>query len=192
MSGSASPSDFVPVFPGWNVWTVWQVKDLSDLSPEFWGVSRDRRLRIWVEDWCRLRGVDVAGALDLKGSQIEILPSTPKDLAVLKRKEEIGGPALTVEGPAELRVVRFYSRGSSAVPIPWPHDDEYLVEAVYQPSASSPATSGPAPSTVVDGVTPSPETIEKISSASSKVLLVAALAAGGLLAVNLWAAARGR
>jgi len=146
--------DFATVFPGWNVWTVYQVKDLSDTNPLFWGLDRERRLRIWVEDKLRLgaAGAVVADPVDLKGGQIEILPSPPTDLSVIERKEGVGGAsALIVDGPADLRTVRFFNRGAPSKLV-WPHDDEYLLNEVFQPSPKAQSTSGPAPTTITNTV----------------------------------------
>lgn len=158
---TTTEGDFATVHPAWNVWALYQVKDLSDTNPLWWGVSRDRRLTIWVEDQLRAHGVDVADPLDLKGSQIEILPSVPADLVAEKRKESIGGSeALNLPAASDLRAVRFYNRGGP-VNLPWPHDDEYLLDAVFAPSSTSPATSGPPPGKVSDAVTEPASTIGK-------------------------------
>lgn len=148
--------DFATLFPGWNVWSVYQVKDLG-FDPLMLGVSRDRQLRIWVEDQLRLHapGSLVADPFDLKGGQVEILPSrsATAGLSVLETKEDVGGPALTVEGPAELRYVRFFNRSAEKSALPWPHDRDYLLGEVFQPNAAAPATSGPGPSTITTTVT---------------------------------------
>ena len=146
--------DFATVFPGWNVWSVYQVKDLP-FSPMMLGVSKERQLRIWVEDQVRLHapGAVVADSIDLKGGQVEILPSKQavEGLHVAERKEQVGGPVLLVEGPADLFYVRFFNRGVGSQ-LSWPHDGEYLLNEVFMPSDSSPATSGPAPTTITQGV----------------------------------------
>lgn len=141
-------SDFVDVHPGWNVWSVYQVKDLP-FSVLMVGVSRDRQLRLWVEDAIRLgsSGPIVADPADLKGGQIEILPAEPAGLAVAQRKEAVGGNALVVDGPADLRYVRFYNRGAPGS-VSWPHDSSYLLNEVFTPDPKNAATSGPGPSTI--------------------------------------------
>ncbi len=40
---------FAPIFHGWNVWDVFAKTDLDTTIGGF-GLSPDRRLRIWVED----------------------------------------------------------------------------------------------------------------------------------------------
>ena len=137
-----------PVFAGWNVWSVYQVLDL-DFSVLMLGVSRDRQLRLWVEDQVRNNapGAEVADSLDLKGSQVQIIQGEPKGLSVAFRKEEVPGPLMVVNGPAELRFVRFFNRGNPSQLL-WPHDDNYLLNEVYRPSESSPLTTGTGPDTI--------------------------------------------
>jgi hypothetical protein len=145
-------SAFAPIFPGWNVWEVWQVKDLP-FTISMIGVSPERQLRIWVEDQLRLHSAaDVADSIDLKGSQIEIIPAAP-GLATAMRKEQVpNGATFVVSGPAELFTVRFFNRGSQTA-IAWPHDSEYLLDEVKDPNPSNPATSGPAPTKIAQTVT---------------------------------------
>lgn len=149
-------SAFAPIFPGWNVWQVWQVKDLP-FSISMFGVSPERQLRIWVEDQLRLHSAaDVADSIDLKGSQIEIIEGG-QGLATAIRKEQVpNGATFIVSGPANLFTVRFFNRAGQTA-IAWPHDSEYLLDAVLEPNPSNPATTGPAPTkiaqTVVNGVT---------------------------------------
>lgn len=145
-------SDFAPVFVGWNVWAVYQVQDL-DFNPLMWGVDRDRQLRLWVEDSVRLGapGAIVADPIDLKGGQVEILPGAPEGLTVEARKEQVSGPAMLVDGPAELRFVRFYNRGQASRLV-WPHNNNYLLDRVYTPKPTAPATQGPPPTTIGTGI----------------------------------------
>lgn len=141
-----------PVFPGWNVWQVWQLKDLP-FSLMMLGVSSERQLRIWVEDQVRLNagGSDIGDPVDLKGSSVQVIDSAP-GLATAMRKEDVpGGGAFLVSGPATLFTVRFFNKGSQTQ-LPWPHDDEYLLDAVLEPKADNPATSGPAPTTIGETV----------------------------------------
>lgn len=137
---------FAPIFPGWNVWNIWQVK-LLPFSLWMLGVSRDRQLQIFVEDAVRLHSAsDTADPIDLKGSQVEIIAGAP-GLATATRKEQVPGPAMTVSGPAELRTVRFFNRGEASQ-VAWPHDESYLLDEVFEPSPTNPATSGAAPTTI--------------------------------------------
>ncbi len=150
--GAIKENEFLSVHPGWNVWRVWQVKDLP-FSVMMMGVDRDRQLRIWVEDAVRLGapGSLVADSIDLKGGQVQILNGAPVGLKTEQRKEQVPGPAMIVDGPAELRTVRFFNRGDSAT-MAWPHDESYLLEQTFVPVANNPATSGPAPDTITGGV----------------------------------------
>ncbi len=180
-------NDFAPVFEGWNVWAVWQQKDL-DFEPMMVGIDRDRRLRIWVEDAVRLGapGTMVADPIDLKGGQIEILPSVPSDLQVKARKEDVGGDsAMVIGGPGELRTVRFFNRGAPGKLV-WPHDSNYLLDRVLTPSTSSPATSGPAPHTIGGTVGGGLAEVAKPLLTGAAVVVGAGLAIG--LGVVLWRA----
>jgi len=147
-TGAVTDSDFLTVYPGWNVWDVYQVKDLP-FSIMMIGLDRDRQLRIWVEDAVRLGapGASVADSIDLKGGQVQILNGLPTGLQSDQTKEQVSGPAMTVKGPAQLRTVRFFNRGDKST-MAWPHDESYLLDKDYVPSASNPATSGPAPATI--------------------------------------------
>jgi hypothetical protein len=175
-------SAFAPVFKGWNVWSVWQVKDLP-FSILMLGVERSRQLRIWVEDHVRLGapGTEVADALDLKGGQIEILPALPAGLKSVKRRESIPGPAIVVESqdePPELRVVRFFNRGSAGKLV-WPHDDAYMLDEVFDPDPKNEATSGPGPGTIAS------RTTAPIAEGGIDVVKFAAVAAGVVLVLAL-------
>lgn len=177
--------DFAKVFPGWNVWAVWQQKDLN-FEPLHVGESRDRRLRIWIEDAVRLGapGTIVADPVDLKGGQIEILPGAPAGLSQVQRKEDTSGPAMLLDGPGELRFVRFYNRGAPGSLV-WPHDGNYLLDAVYQPDPKNETTSGPAPSTI--GGTVAGGVKEVAGDALSGLGTVAAI---GALTLVAWGAYR--
>ena len=145
-------SEFITIYPGWNVWDVWQLIDLP-FSLMMIGIDRDRQLRIWVEDKVRLGapGALVADSIDLKGGQIEILNGKPVGLVTDQRKEQVPGPALVVNGVPTLRTVRFYNRGTKAK-MAWPHDSSYLLDQNYIPAPSNPATAGPAPDTIASTV----------------------------------------
>ncbi len=137
------------VFSGWNVWSVYQKNDL-DFEPMMTGLDRGRRLKIWVEvTAAESPGSDINDALALRGSQVQILNGEPTGLEYAARREEQEGPLLMLDGPAELRFVRFFNRGQEGV-IPWPHDDNYLLAATYKASAQNPLTAGPAPERMMD------------------------------------------
>jgi hypothetical protein len=182
--GADSP--MAPVFAGWNVWAVWQVMDLP-FSVMMVGVSRDSQLKIWVEDQVRLHapGAEVADPLDLKGGQVEILTGSP-GLQTAMRKENVPGPALVVETQdvaPQLRFVRFFNRGAASE-LPWPHDESYLLDAVFRPDAANSATKGSGPGTILDRNITGPA-----GAAGKTVLEVAAVAA--LLAALGYAALQG-
>lgn len=150
--GALKESEFLKVYPGWNVWQVWQVNELP-FSVMMMGLDRDRQLRIWVEDVVRLGAPDasIADSLDLKGGQVQILNGAPPGLKTDQRKESVPGPAMVVSGPATLRTVRFFNRGNQTQ-IAWPHDESYLLERTFIPSPENPATNLPAPSTISETV----------------------------------------
>ncbi len=147
-SVGAAPAGFATVFAGWNVWGVIQ-KDSLDIEPMMIGVSRDRRLRVWVEEHADAAPgaavADSANLLALKGSQVEIINSTGNLVPAETQADAL--PGLTLDGPATPRLVRFFNRGSEAV-TPWPHDSNYLLASVYQPASNSPITNAPAPSSL--------------------------------------------
>ena len=141
-----------PVFKGWNVWAVDQVKDL-DFTVLGFGVSRDRQLQVWVEDHVRIDapGTDVADPLDLKGSQVQILAGdAPAGLKSFRRKEQVPGEVMLLNGASDRRIVRFFNRGVASS-LPWPHDDNYLLDEVYQPDEKQSITSGPPPREIASG-----------------------------------------
>jgi hypothetical protein len=179
LAGIADPG-FATVFAGWNVWAVWQVKDLP-LSVWMAGVSRDRQLQIWVEDAVRLGapGTIVADSIDLKGGQVQILAGPPAGLSVVERKDIVPNLKM-LDSEGELRYVRFYNRGAPSKLI-WPSDGSYMLESVFQPSASAPATSGPAPMTI-------PGTLNNgVSESLSQSGLTSLLFTGGLIALGVYA-----
>jgi len=149
-----APTDFAPVFPGWNVWAVWQKNDL-DFDPMMIGVAPERQLRIWVEDEVRLHagGADVADPVKLKGDQVEILDGPPVGLPAAATKEGVGGEsALLLDGPPTLRYVRFFNHGTASK-LPWPHDSDFLLDTVFRPDPGAPATSGEPPGRLSDAAT---------------------------------------
>lgn len=176
-------SDFAPIFAGWNVWAVWQAKDLS-FDVMLVGLSRERRLRMWVEAVAEHAGANVSDPLALRGSQVELLNAAP-DLTALSTRAETGGNLALLAGPADLEIVRFFNRGS-AVNAVWPHDSDYMLEAVYQPSATNPATSGPPPAPILDTGAIA-QGVEKAAKGATIVVGVA-----GLAAFAIWLAFRQR
>jgi hypothetical protein len=152
-----APGGFAQLFAGWNVWEVWQSQDpiegVGDAVLNA-GVSLERQLRIWVEDWIKAHApsaavADPANPFALKGAQVEILPN-PGGLELLQTRADLpdvaGAMQLGEQGSQALkRTVRFFNRGAETA-VAWPHDENYLLEAVYQPSSTNPITSGAAPS----------------------------------------------
>lgn len=172
------PTNLAPIFPGWNVWEVSQKLDL-DFDPLFIGVSRDRRLRVWVEDQVkRSPAVDTGDSLQLKGDQVDILAGVPPALRIAATKEDVPGDPMLLDGESSLRTVRFFNRGASGS-IPWPHDDDYILDRVYIPDPKVPETAAPPPKTtvqqVVDPTLGGLEAVVKIALGVAAVALVAAV-----------------
>jgi hypothetical protein len=174
----AAPLGFATVFKGWNVWGVRQKDDL-DFEALMIGVSRDRRLRIWAEDAAdSAPGAAVADSANpfvLKGSQVEIINSVGSLVTAETQGESLAG--VNLDGPSTVRFVRFFNRGVEAV-TPWPHDSNYLLETVYQPSTDSPITNAPGPSSLAGSVS------QATGEVSSAVKMLA-IGGGVVLAVVL-------
>ena len=153
------PAGFAPVFAGWNVWDVWQSQDpIQGIGGAILnaGLSLDRQLRIWVEDSVQdgapgVAVADPANPAALKGDQVQIIPNSGGLAAAATRSEvpELAG-ALQLghqDSAALKRTVRFFNRGDRSV-LPWPHDANYVLDAVYVPSSQSPITNAGPPSSL--------------------------------------------
>lgn len=189
----AAPAGFVQIFKGWNVWDVWQSQDPAlgiAGSVIMAGVPLERQLRIWVEDEMREHApaaavADTANPLALKGSQVEIIPNAG-GLELLQTRGDIGELAGALQlgskgSEAKKFTVRFFNRGDETG-MAWPHDENYVLDAVYQPSATNPLTNGAAPSSLA-GAASSAES--GIGSALKIVAVVAGVGLGALLLVQL-------
>jgi len=152
-----TPDGFAPVFPGWNVWDVWQAQDpVLGIGGAIMnaGLSLERQLRIWVEDQVNdnapdARLSDPANPVALKGAQVLVMPNAGGLKALRTRAEipELAG-ALQVgekDSPAKKFTVRFFNRGSRETALPWPHDENYVLDAVFEPDPANALTSGDAP-----------------------------------------------
>jgi hypothetical protein len=185
----APPAGFAQLFKGWNVWDVWQSQDpVEGLGGAILnaGVSLERQLRIWVEDWLREHApaaavADTANPFALKGSQVEIV-SNPAGLELLQTRADVPGLAgalqLGKEGSQGKKItVRFFNRGDETA-TDWPHDENYLLDAVYQPSATNPLTNAAAPTSLGGAASGA-------ADAAEKTLKVVAIGGGLVLAVVL-------
>lgn len=187
--GLTNEPGIIPIFPGWNVWSVWQVDNL-DFSVINIGITKERQLRIWVEDQIRDKAgaAEVADPVAIKGSQIQVLPSVPQGLKTMARKEQVNGcegdgcagPTMVVNGPATLKAVRFFNRSNSQTSMPWPHDDNYLVDATYLPTTDNVITAGPGPGTVLDPLTKAGAGTASAAGAVVDKITTAALIIGGV------------
>lgn len=189
----APPVGFAQLFKGWNVWSLWQSQDPAQGiagSVLNAGVPLDRQLRIWVEDEIRDHApaaavADTANPLVLKGSQVEIIPNaggleplqTRADIPELAGALQLGNPG----SKGELFTVRFFNRGDETG-MAWPHDENYVLDTVYQPSSSNPLTNGAAPSSLGGAATAAENSI---GSALKVVAIVAGVGLGALVLIQL-------
>lgn len=157
-----APGGFATVFPGWNVWDVWQATSPDEgVLGTIWhaGITQDQLLKIWVENQIEdnASGANLSDPLNpnpekFRGDQVQILITKPTGLAQAEIRHDIpelaGALQLGKAGsPAVLRSVRFYNRGQGTV-MPFPHDQNFVVETVYQPSLTNPITNSEPPKTV--------------------------------------------
>lgn len=179
-----TPAGFAPVFAGWNVWDVWQANDPT-FSIMNVGLSLDRQLQVWVENQIADHAAgaavaDPANPAALRGDQIQIIPKVLelKPNATRGSIPELAGALNVGAGgsSATLRTVRFFNRGTEAV-LPWPHDENYVLDTVYQPDAANLVTSGPAPSSLAGVATAAAD------SAMTVIKVVAVVAGVALLAM---------
>lgn len=177
---SDAPAGYAKVFPGWNAWAVFQKDDL-DFETLMVGVSPELRLRIWVEQQAsKAPGVELADTVNLaalQGSQVEIIPSVDGLAVGQNRALELPAQEMFLDGPATRKLVRFYNRGSGEAFTPWPHDANYLLDAVFTPAPNNPITGGAPPSSLAGK-------LDKVSDTAGTVIKVVAVVAGlGLLAL---------
>lgn len=165
--GLQAPPGFVPVFPGWNVWAIWQKTDL-DFEATMFGVTHDQRLKIWVENEVQDNAPGAAvsdpfspNPAKFRGDMVQLIPDDAGLTAVAHKEDVPGTTALVLDGDAEKRFVRFYNRGPLTV-MAWPHDSNYLLDAVYLPSVTNPVTAAPAPSSTA-------ATATDVAAAAAKV-----------------------
>lgn len=194
----APAAGFAQLFPGWNVWELWQSQDpiegIGDAVLNA-GLSLERQLRIWVEDWIKEHApaaavADPANPFALKGAQVEIIPN-PGGLELLQTRADVPGLAgamqLGKQGSQGLKfTVRFFNRGAETA-VAWPHDDNYLLEAVYQPSSSNPITSGAAPSSAGGIAT---DVAAGVTSTLKVVAIVGGVALGAVLLIQILQSSR--
>lgn len=186
---SGTPAGFVTVFPGWNVWSVWRSDDpIQGIAGSIWnaGLDADRITRIWVEDEIKTNApgaavADPANPGALKGDQVQIIPSanglavdasradTPQFAGALQLGEK--------DSKAQLVFVRFYNRGAAAV-MPWPHDENFLLDSAFLPSSTNTISNGAAPSSLGGTAT-------DLANQAATVIKVVAIGGGVVLATVL-------
>lgn len=169
----SAPAGFAPVFAGWNVWDLWVADDPdTSILNSIWtaGESAERVMRVWVEDELSDNApgsavADPANPAALKGDQIQPIPKVDGLAVAVSRANvpEFAGAQQVgkTDSTATLHTVRFFNRGAETV-MPWPHDTNFLLDAVYTPSASNPVTNAPQPSSL-------PGVLGQAASAASAV-----------------------
>lgn len=180
------PSGLVPIFAGWNVWDIWQA-DKPSFDVMALGETLQRQLQVWIENQIKDNApgsavADPANPLALRGDQIQPI-SHVTGLAIAATRAdipELKDASLNSAGDtATLRTVRFWSRASApqfsvATSMPWPHDDDYLLNVVYQPSAKSPVTNAPQPGSLAGAASAA-------AAAGSSILSTVAIVGGVVL-----------
>lgn len=179
------PAGFAPIFAGWNVWSVWQKNDL-DTEIGSIGLSDERRLRVWVEDTAdaasgaQLHDPLNPSAKHFDGDEVDVLPG-PAGLSVAVDRSSVPVGIPPLQGAVTLRFVRFFNRGLATV-LPWPNSSNYLLETVYQPSASNTATNAPAPTSATEIAK---QAAADAAAALGSGLTVLAWVGGGIVALLL-------
>jgi hypothetical protein len=177
---STAPAGFAPIFAGWNVWDVWQATDPT-FQVMMAGLTLDRRLKIWVENETKAApGVaiaDPANPAALVGDQIQIIPKV-EGLELARSRgavlEHAGAHQIGSSGSGvALRTVRFFNRGTPGA-LPWPNDENDLLENVWEPSESNAVTNAPQPSSLGGLAT-------ELSEGAKTALKVVAIGAGVVL-----------
>jgi hypothetical protein len=197
-AATSIPAGMAPVFFGWNVWDVYQASDPDEgILGKIWhaGISQDQLIKLWVENQVEdnASGANVSDPINpdpehTRGDEVQLLTTKPSGLAVAVGRESAGlGGALQlgkVDSPALLRSVRFYNRGKATV-MPWPHDQNFVVDAVYSPDAASPLTNSPAPSTAGGTVAAAGDAAAKaLSSVLTTVAIVGVVLVGAVVAIS--------
>lgn len=191
--GAAAPSStqpgFVTVYPGWNVWALWRSNDPDrSIFSDIWnaGLSADRELQIWVENQIKDNATgtavaDPANPAALRGDQIQIIPGAnglTMDATRADMPDLAGAVQLGKTGSKASRVfVRFYNRGQQSL-MPWPHDQNVLLDASFVPSSSNQLTNGAAPSSLGGTAT-------DLANSAESVVKVIAIGGGLVLAAVL-------
>jgi len=188
-----APAGFAELFKGWNVWDVWQSDDpiegIGDAVLNA-GMSLERQLRVWVENWIKENApgaavADPANPFALRGDQIQIIPNAGGLVPAQSRSEmpELAGALqLGKQGSKGIkRTVRFFNRGDAGA-IAWPQDQNYLLDTVYQPSDASPITNEAAPGSLAGAASGA---ADAVGSALKVVAIVGGVAIGALILVNV-------
>lgn len=154
------PVGFAPLFAGWNVWDIYQADSPDEgVLGTIWhaGISQDELLKTWVVDQVEdnAPGANLSDPLNpdfrkFRGDVVQIIPNAGTltraavrdSIPELASAQQLG----TKDSTAKLRTVRFYNRGAQTT-MPWPHDQNFLLDATFQPDPGNLITNSPAPST---------------------------------------------
>jgi hypothetical protein len=191
MSAAPLPAGFAPVFAGWNVWDIYQANTPDEgVLGTLWhaGISQDELLQTWVVDQIEdnAPGANLSDPLNpdprkFRGDVVQIIPNagTLARAAVRDAIPTLAGAQQlgTANSTARLVTVRFYNRGAAST-MPWPHDQNFLVDSVFAPDAGNMITNSPAPSTAAG-------TLSDIGSGIGHGLETLAWVVGGAAAIFL-------
>ena len=109
----------------------------------------------------------------LRGDQVQPIPKVD-GLVVVASRADIpalaGSLTIGSQGSTEtLRTVRFFNRAGDTV-LPWAHDENNVLDTVYQPSATNPITNAAAPSSLAGAASSASSTIEHVAVLGAVVL----------------------
>jgi len=192
-----TPAGFAPIFAGWNVWDLYQTTSPDEgILGTLWhaGISPEQLAKLWVENWVEKNapGANVSDPVNpnpehFRGDEVQILPVKPTGLNIAAGRESagLGGEqhlgTVDATGAPISRSVRFYNRGEAAL-TPWPHDQNFLVDVVYEPSKTNPITNSAPPATAGGAVK---DAAEAAAHALNEIVTVAAWGLGAVAAIML-------
>ena len=167
----ALPAD-VPILDGWNVWDVLQAQ--APVEPTA-GTLNDQ-LAAFVREAVGVPGLPIALTSSAAAGEVVASRSVIPELA--------GPPSLGVGGSAVARrTIAFESQGGRPS-IPWPHDDNLMLDTVY--------TAAPAPRAAGGAVARAPAVVTHAPAVTQASLLPLAIGAGLVLVVAALARKGGR
>lgn len=128
MTTPALPAD-VPLFDGWNVWDVLQATAPVDPGPG----SLDDQLAAFVREAVGIADLPIALTSSAAAGDLITTRAQIPELA--------GEPILGVGGSGVVKKTIAFELPDSKPSIPWPHDDNLLLDAVYAAAPAAPPAS---------------------------------------------------